>query len=421
MTLCLQKRKCSCYLAGYILLLPLLFGFFIDFLGISGALRYSVDAAWCALVLLALKRGRLQFDRKLLPLALTAAVFFVYTLALLVFRYQSGVWYLWGVRNNFRFYIAFFSFAACFERRDAERCFRVMEWLFWINFGVSLVQFFLLGCRQDYLGGIFGMERGRNGAYTLLFFCLLLTRSMLAMLQGQEGVLCCFAKCGAAVLVAALAEMFGFFLFFGLAAVLAIVLTPPSRRKGLLMVALGLGLLLGSSLLLRLFGEGSALTVEVVRQRLFAEHYATHEDLGRLTAIPTLARTILTEPLEQLFGLGLGNCDTSTFALCNSEFYQQHADLHYTWFLSAFLFLETGYAGLGLYLLFFVVCLVGALQCMGRGGDPLYCRMGVILSVLSMVLTFYNSALRAEGGYMLYFALALPFLRQPAEEGRDRL
>ena len=71
-----------------------------------------------------------------------------------------------------------------------------------------------------------------------------------------------------------------------------------------------------------------------------------------------------------------------------------------------------------LYLLFFLVCLVAAAKRSCQGGNRLYCRMGIILCVICMVLTVYNSALRAEGAYILYFALALPFL-QGAGERKD--
>lgn len=418
MMLALQKQNLPRYLAAYILFLPFLFGLFLELLGLPGAVRYTVDMAWCSLVLLAIGKGRLRFHRRLLPMGLVVGAFLLYSLILLAFRYQSGVWYLWGLRNYFRFYVAFFAFAVCFTEEDAERCFRVLEWLFWINFAAALVQFFVLGHRQDYLGGIFGVDRGRNGTYMLPFFAVMLTRSLLSMLEGTESVGRCFCKCAAALLVAALAEMFGFFLFFGLIVLLAALLTRPSLRKTAMLGAVAVGIFLSSGLLLRLFGEGSELTLSVIRNRLFADHYATWEDLGRLTAIPTLSRTILTKPWEQAFGLGLGNCDTSTFALCNSEFYQHHSHLHYTWFLSAFLFLETGWVGLGLYLLFFLVCLVAAVKRSRQGGNRLYCRMGIILCVICMVLTVYNSALRAEGAYILYFALALPFL-QGAGERKD--
>lgn len=415
----LKKRDISRYLAQYLLFAPFFFGLFMDFLGLPGALRYTLDLAWCGLAGLAVHRGKLRFSRSLSSMVWTVVMFFLYTLILLVFRYRSEAWYLWGLRNNFRFYIAFFAFACLLSREDAQHCFRALEVLFWINIVLSLVQFFCLGIRQDYLGGIFGVERGRNGTYTLLFFLLMLSRSLLAMMNGAERMGPCLAKCGAALLVAALAEMFGFFLLFSLTVMLAAVLTRFSRRKCLLLLVLGVVLLLSSNLLLRLFGEGSKLTLDVIRNRLFAPHYATDDDLGRLTAIPTLARTILQEPHQRLFGLGLGNCDTSTVAAFCSDFARQYAHLHYTWFLSAFLFLETGYTGLFLYLLFFVVCLVQAAKRKKRGGDLLYCQMGMILPVLCMILTVYNSALRAEGGYLMYFGLALPFLRPSGKEADD--
>ena len=43
----------------------------------------------------------------------------------------------------------------------------------------------------------------------------------------------------------------------------------------------------------------------------------------------------------------------------------------------------------------------------------------MILPVLCMILTVYNSALRAEGGYMMYFGLALPFLRPSGKEDHE--
>ena len=415
----LKKQEIPRYLAQYLLFAPFFFGLFIDFLGLPGALRYTLDLVWCSLVWMTVRRRNLRLPRMLAPMAGIAAVFFLYTLILLVFRYQSMVWYLWGLRNNFRFYIAFFAFACLLTRADGERCFRLLEVLFWVNIAVSLVQFFVFGIRQDYLGGIFGVERGRNGAYTLLFFLLMLSRSLLAMMNGTEQMGACLAKCGAALLVAALAEMFGFFLLFGLTVVMAAVLTRFSRRKCLLFLVLGLVLFCSGSLLLQLFGAGSKLTLDVIQSRLFAPHYATDEDLGRLTAIPTLARTILTRPHQRLFGLGLGSCDTSTVAAFCSDFARQYAHLHYTWFLSAHLFLETGYTGLFLYLLFFVLCLVQAAREKQRGGDLLSCQMGIILPVLCMILTVYNSALRAEGGYLMYFGLALPFLRPSGKEDDD--
>ena len=98
--------------------------------------------------------------------------------------------------------------------------------------------------------------------------------------------------------------------------------------------------------------------------------------------------------------------------MCNSDFYQQYSHLHYTWFLSAFLFLETGYGGLFLYLAFFLVLPA----CVPARGDGLLRRMGIIMAAMCILLTFYNSALRSEAGYLAWFGLALPFVRPGRKE-----
>lgn len=42
----------------------------------------------------------------------------------------------------------------------------------------------------------------------------------------------------------------------------------------------------------------------------------------------------------------------------------------------------------------------------------LYCQMGKIMAVMSVIMIFYNGALRTEAGYMMYFVLSLPFIRR---------
>ena len=84
--------------------------------------------------------------------------------------------------------------------------------------------------------------------------------------------------------------------------------------------------------------------------------YVSNNDINRLTAIPSLIQRLDLSPMQQFFGLGLGNCDTASFSICNTPFYRHYDYLHYTWFTSAMIFLETGYLGLGLYTSFFVSC-----------------------------------------------------------------
>ena len=81
--------------------------------------------------------------------------------------------------------------------------------------------------------------------------------------------------------------------------------------------------------------------------------YSTETDLNRLTAISRICNEFLHTISQRLFGFGLGSCETSTFF--NSGFFQQYGEtIHYTYLLQAFLFLETGFVGLFLYLGFYI-------------------------------------------------------------------
>ena len=92
--------------------------------------------------------------------------------------------------------------------------------------------------------------------------------------------------------------------------------------------------------------------------------------------------------------------------------------IHYSYFSYAFLFLETGFVGLILYASFFVASAVVSYRLMkSQTADETACQMAIIFSVLSLVLLVYNSSLRMEISFMLFFVLALPIIS--ANEQRE--
>lgn len=388
----IRRRSIPQWLACWLLVCPFL----------PGSLRYTADAAWvCLGAAVILER------RKLGRMALWTGAFFCIAVLGSLAQYQSVFYTLWGVRNNFRYYAAYFAFAVYLTGEDAEEFLGLLDALFWVNAVVSAVQFFLLGYRQDHLGGIFGVERGCN-SNTLLFFSVVLSRSILRFLGGQEKTRQCFSKCAAALVIAAMAELKFFFLIFLMILVMAGWITPPSRRKAAVFAAACGMMAVSAWVLAAVFGDGSRMTPQRIWELALSPHYATDVDLGRFTAIPTLSQTILTDIPGRLFGLGLGNCDTSAFSICNTPFYRQYSYLHYTWFSSAFLFLEMGYVGLAGYLGFFALVFVKARQ--NRDEAPLFCRMAMIQALICVILTFYNASLRMDMAYLIYFVLALPMI-----------
>ncbi len=405
----IKKRSAQEIFVFAIFFFPFIMAFLLEFLKLPSFVKYIADAMYVGGVLLAVSGRSAYIRKKHAPFVLFTVALLIFTFIVYLFNFQSPLYYLWGVRNTFRFYAAFVLFAVAFDCDDVSGCLKFMDIVFWLNAVLSFFQFFVLGYRQDYLGGVFGVDRGCN-SYTIIFFAVVLTKSLLDFMNKQEKTWVCFLKCVISLLIAAMAELKFFFILFVIILLLCTAMTKFSFRKAFVLAAGALLLMFSGSLLSMIFGESRALTLENIFNLITASNYATAKDLGRFTAIPTIARDFLTSPLKFLFGLGLGNCDTSSFEFFNSEFYRSHSYLNYNWFSSAMLFLETGIIGLTSYLAFFVMCFVFARRQIKKGANELFCRIGMVMSAVCFILVFYNSSLRTEVAYLAFFSLALPFV-----------
>lgn len=414
-TLQIEKRPLPHWLVFCILAIPFLWGTLFHLLGLPSLLKYTADLAWVALLAMMAMRKNIVVQRKVLPLFLLVLSFFLYCVVSYVLNFQSVIYFLWGARNNFRFYVFFFAVIYFLQEKDVKAIYKVMDVLFWVNVPITLFQYFVLGYAQDHLGGIFGVETGSNSS-TIIFFSIVLSCSLLRYMGKKESFLLCASKCAVSMFIAALAELKFFFFFFLIILVLSAFLTAFSWRKVAIFALCAFLVVVASSLLVALFDFEGFLSLENAWELATQEHYSSDETVNRLSAIPTLSRKLVKELPEQLFGLGLGNCDTSSFAICNTPFYQTYGHLRYTFFSCAFLFLEVGYVGLVLYMAFFAICFIMIRKrvklCLC---NPLFGHVALILSVLALVMVFYNAALRADVAYMLYFFLALPFIDRDAE------
>lgn len=411
----IEKHTFTEWLTIYIFAIPFMLSFVIDFLSVPSFFKYTLDLCWVTVLAIMTFRKTWRIEKRLTPFIIQMVVWLLYTLIVYLFNFQSVFYFLWGFRNLFRFYVGFLAFAMFFREDMAKSALKAMDWMFWVNVAVSLYQFFVMGLKQDYLGGIFGVERGCNG-YSTVFFILVVSKSVLSYMEGKEKAWLCLIKSAAVLLVAAIAELKFFFVIFVVILTMAAMLTKFSWRKyGLILITLVI-LMVANTVLTIIFGQGQTLSVGRIIDLIFSANYASTEDLSRFSAIPTISRTFLTTIPEKLFGMGLGNADTSAFAICNTPFFEAYGDLHYSWFNSAFLFLETGYIGLLLYLAFFVIAFFTAVKIYKNGsGDKLFCQMAIIYSVMCVLLTFYNSTLRRECALIAYFVLALPIISEKAK------
>ncbi len=415
--LVVKKRTIPEIFTYIIFLMPFFLSFLQSFLGLPSFLKYIIDVCWLGALISLVFVKRAYIKKDISPALFIITAFFSIAFIVYLFNFQSPFYFLWGLRNNLRFYVAFIAFTIYFDSDDINSCLKFMDVFFWLNAIVVFFQFFVLGYEQDYLGGFFGVEKGCN-AYLIIFFVIISIKSILNYFNDKESAFSCFAKCGVLMIISVMAELKFFFIIFMIILIIASVITKFSWKKVFLYIISFFFIMVASVMLVEIFGENRAIDIENIIDLIFASNYSSSRDLGRFTAIPTISNRFLTEPLEKLFGFGLGNCDTSSFEICNTPFFRSYSYLNYNWFSSAFLFLETGYFGLALFLLFFVIVFFLAYKkSKQKDANLLFCQMAMVMSVICFILTFYNSSLRMEIGYMAYFVLALPFVVNTSKAG----
>lgn len=407
------------YLTLILLSVPFLYMPLTNFFHVPSRYQH-LGAGLLAAALLAV----LIWDRKALLRSkqikwLTAAIlaFFLPTVIGQVLGYQSGLYYLSGLSNNGRFFVFTLACAHFLNAGHRETMRKLMDAAFWVNFLLSLFQYFVLGAKQDFLGGIFGTTVGCN-AFTNVFFLLVLTHSVLAYMNKQEKAWLCLAKCAAAMIVAALAELKIFFIEFVILIALVVLLTRFSKQKIYLILGGVVGVVLGIWLLTTIFPYWSGWfnPASIWKEATNTKGYTYSGDMNRLTAVPIAWNTFLTTWPQKFFGLGLGNCDFGPFPSMTAPFYAQYYTTNYGMFSSGVIMLETGVVGMVTYLGIFVVSFFAARSRMRSAqGNEVYCLMGQILSVMCLVLFLYNCTLRTEVGYLMYYAIALPFMREKTE------
>lgn len=410
--ICLNIPSAEKKLTYLIFVMPFLFGVLQEFLGLPGAVKYAVDAAWVLLALEPVLIGKVSVRQGLLPFLIPVGLFVLYTFTVYLFRFQSVAYYLWGIRNYLRFYVAFFAFTAHFTQNDGRKCLTFLDRIFWLNFAVCLYQY-LSGYGQDYIGGIFGTTKGCNG-YLVIYLCAVACKCVPEYMNGSASIWNCVSKCAGSLFLAAIGELKFFYVAFLVIVFAASFVTSFSLKK-LLFLLFATVLISGAAVMLgalyRYFD--GFLILDSLWRMLELENYGSGTDIGRFNAISFISNHFLPTLPDRIFGLGLGNCDTGALPLVQTDFHAQYVDLHYSIFSHAFLFLETGFVGVGLYTSFFLVSFLSAGKRLREGtGNRLFCQMALIGSLICPMLMIYNSSLRTEAGYLVYFVLALPFLRE---------
>ena len=230
MKLKIRKRTQSEWLLTFVLCLPFLMGLLYDIMHLPTFINYSIDLVLIFLFIqLVLKRQRnISIEEK--NLGKWILLFLAYTAITYLLNYKSIYFYLWGLRNNFRFYLFFALCIHYFPKKSIEGALSSLDIIFYVNNIVLFVQYFVFGIYQDRLGGLFGTGLGVNG-YLNIFFVIVITKDIIFYLNKRETLMKLGIHSLLMLISSAFAELKFFYVEFALIIIVASLVTKFSWKK----------------------------------------------------------------------------------------------------------------------------------------------------------------------------------------------
>lgn len=339
---------------------------------------------------------------------------FLYLATVLISTFSNGssfIFFIWGARVNIRFFVFFLACVIFLRKNNLDNLMKFLLFLLPLNTVLVLFQYFVMGNRDDYIGGFFGVWQGCNGE--LLLYLLVVTAiSIFFYISNKMNIFRLIVNIGLVSLIAAISELKFIFIILVIMMFFAVILTFPSVRA-LKMSFAGVAIVISAFLLFLILYPDWRNEWGSLQSAIFAsteKNYAGSQSLSRFTAGSYILQNIILEPRQRLFGIGFGNADK--FLSFTSSFYNRYEELGYGLFSYTLMFIEIGILGLIIYCLFFASISIDSLRVKYKSNPNMkfYLNISFIVSITVFLLILYNQSMYLDAAFIIFFILSFPFI-----------
>lgn len=385
----------------YFIIFYILFcGFAIKNLGVPKSIMFILDIV--ALFLFTRDIFRLKSTGMVVPFSLLI-INFICLIPSILYNQVNPANIVWGIRNQYWALALFLGTASYLTYKNIQQVFRYFYYFQILNVLCAIYQYFILGLKQDFNNGAFINGAGQDifcGMLCAYFFfsyinkkCkiyeftfILLSSLFIAAVEEEKFI---FAE---------IAIVFGYYFFttkFNWKKIIMSIIAIP---------AFGLGLMI----LAEINGQSS---VDVLFNSESRNNYLDNAfELPRIGATPILSHLFFNDDMQHLFGLGIGACeDSSSLSIIDSTFFNRFGKLNYSYFTFHINFMQTGWIGISLLILFFVAIL-GSYIYYRKKSPKQYIYMydiAIIITLLCISTFWYNATLRSYNTYIPFFGMAI--------------
>ncbi|MDY5989705.1 MAG: Stealth CR1 domain-containing protein [Coprococcus catus] len=412
----------------YIVLLSALFdNMLIDFLRLPSAIRYINDVIILFLLLNCLKESRKDWKqigyhlhqngwletvrgvyRQPGPMNVMIAILFFSLMLIpgLLINGGSPLHILWAVRNYYRFFAFYIICIHTFDKDDVINILELFCKIYYVNLVLCLIECFVFGKTRDYLGGIFGVSKGCNG-YLNVFLCIVLSYVCCKYMKMKVSTAYMAFILISTMLIAGLAELKIIFIEMVIIVGLVILMHRHDKRIWVILKFSIAVIAIGLVSLLVVAPDHFFILINPLRLFEYAGSKNLGYNLSRFHAFSNINQLFFHgNPLLNLFGLGFGNCEYSSFSFLQSPFYGEYGQYNYRWFMHQMLFLETGYLGLLGYIGTLAAVVAGAWKNRNKQRHEFLHEFVVVMGIIAIMNVWYDASLRSECAYMIWFVLA---------------
>jgi len=380
---------------------------------VPSVIYFLIDVPIVLLIKNNLKKfSNVLLQRQIIPITITLTLVFVFMLFGSVANKVPLENVIYGIYKYFRGFLFFFATLALVDSKSIHRTYNLLKVMFWINFVLTFVEFFVFGINQDLLGGIFGLVIGVN-QYTNLYF-VIISVYCIEKIVNRDGstkennrTLIISALMLA---IAAFAEMKYFFAEFIILFLVAYLCLPKKPKSIISMLAIIICIVIFYNVLIKMFPEFATLLNELKKGGLsrlidLQRHYSTDYDIGRAVVFSYSNQYLLPNEWNHLIGMGVGNVTSS--GIVNNDFWIENQMTHYDQFYTSYLYNEQGIVGFILYCLIFVELFLIGTKALLKNRARKYGTMLMMLVCGCIMIFAYNMALYSQLNFVAFWALAV--------------
>ena len=411
------------------LIYNLIIKFIIGNLGLPSVLNYVTDFVliWIVIEYFHEKRYKKLYVPK--SLMFCVSILILISVISFVLNLYSPLLYLWGFRNNFRFLIFAIMCAVYLKKEDIADIINMLYGFFLLNIVVVTYQAFFVSYSQtakgDFISGLYsnGMERGGNASLNWLM-CIVCTYYIVRFLNKETSIFNMLIAIAGSMYMSTVAEIKIFYIQILLIGIISLLICRKSFKTIGFVIVGAVVLMLGIRAFYILFPNfadffnAENILDYVTRDTGYGSAGSgTKTGIDRLTAISFVLDNFLKDPIQKLFGVGLGNADYSSFSFLTSTFYSENSWSGYQFFYSSFITIEMGLVGLVSYLIVILNYFKNAVQFKSKAIEEKSIKQFVvIISLICFLMIFSNQTMKIEAsGYLVHCMLVLPYILMKPE------